>query len=495
MIELVFGLFIVGGVAVLLVLLLDLLARGHGLNRNYVGATLSSITYLTFLYLGWRLWLEVQGQGEASFSVVSGPLSSAVHVSAIGIYVFGIAAILGFIVSLYSVRSLANYRNAAIFYSLIILLGISIFGVVVAGDLLTLFIFWEGMSICAYGLVSFRKSQSEALEAAIKYLMQAGLGSLAALFGIAVVYYLTGTLNLQALSSAAIPPSAGLLFALALIITGFGVEAAIVPLHTWLPDAYPAAPSPASALLAGIVTEIGAFTIIRVIAGSFLSQTLTAILQPILVVLAVATMFVGNLSAYGQDDIKRLLAFSGVAQVGYIFLGISTFTAAGISASIFHIWNHAFLKSLFFLLAGIISISLGTRSLNDMAGIGRKMPLLGLLLSVNAVAMTGMPPFGLFWSEFLLILSALQVNNALLFTASILMLVNIAFSIGYYFRIIRRVAFDKPSEYLNKTTLKPGSTIMIIPCIGLLALSLLTGFFPDMFYQPALNGVRALIGG
>src|SRR3990170_8481458 len=199
-----------------------------------------------------------------------------------------------------------------------------------------LFIFWEGMSICAYGLVAFRKTSWEALEASIKYLLLAGVGSLIALYGIAIIYSIAGTLNFQSLSDLVIAPNASLLFGLGLMIAGFGVEAAIVPLHTWLPDAHPAAPSPMSALLSGIVIEVGSFAIIRIIGGSFLSRDLTAVFQPMFEAFAVLTMIVGNLSAFWQDDLKRLLAFSSVAQVGYILVGISTFTAAGISASVFH---------------------------------------------------------------------------------------------------------------------------------------------------------------
>jgi proton-translocating NADH-quinone oxidoreductase chain N len=484
-----------GGVGILATLSLDLVARRFKIRRSYVGALISSLTYLAFLYLSWRIWVSIPTTGVESFSMASGPLSSTIIVSSLGLYVFVIAAILGLGVSIYSARYMAAYNNAALFDCLLILVGMSVFGVVFAGDLLTLFIFWEAMSICAYGLVAFRKSQWEALEAGIKYLMLAGAGSITALFGIAIVYNIAGTLNLQSLASLGLASNTGLLFALSLIIAGFGVEAAIVPLHTWLPDAYPAAPTPASAMLSGIVTAIGSFTIIRIIAGSFVSSSLSSFLQPVFVFLAVLTMLVGNLSAFGQDDIKRLLAFSSVAQIGYILLGISTFTATGISASIFHIWNHAFLKSLFFLLAGIVTFTIGTRSLKDMAGIGRKWPLLGVLFSANALAMTGVPPFGMFWSEFLIVLSSLQTKSLLLTGAAIVMLFNVAFSIGYYFRIIRVVAFNKQSDYLATARFKPRSAVMLVPCVVLLALSLITGFFPDTFYQPILNGVHALFPG
>jgi multicomponent Na+:H+ antiporter subunit D len=494
MIELVFGVFAAGAAGIVASLVLDLMARRGSVPRSFVSGAISSLTYLAFLYLTWRLWLAIPTSGIESFSVSSPLLSSTIQVSTLGIYMFAIVAILGLAISIYSARYLTRYRNAALFDSLLILVGMSVFGVVVAGDILTLYIFWEAMSICAYGLVAFRKNQWEALEAGIKYLMLAGAGSITALFGIAIVYSIAGTLNLQTLLGLGLASNTSLLFALSLIIAGFGVEAAIVPLHTWLPDAYPAAPSPASAILAGIVTAVGSFTLIRIIAGSFLSSSLSSTLQPIFVALALLTMLVGNLSAFGQDDLKRLLAFSSVAQIGYILLGISTFSATGISASVFQIWNHAFLKSLLFLLAGIVTFSIGTRSLKDMAGIGRKWPLLGVLFSASALAMTGAPPFGMFWSEFLIILSSLQAGSTLLTGAAIVMLLNVAFSIGYYFRIIRRIVFDKPSDYITGKQFNRQSAVMMIPCIALLAMSLVTGFFPNMFYQPVLNGVHALLG-
>jgi proton-translocating NADH-quinone oxidoreductase chain N len=493
MMELVVYLFSTAFLGLISILTLDLLVRRRLNRRSYSSGTISSIVYLAFLYLAWRLWSGVQSSGEAVFSIALGPVSSSLQVGSLGLYVFGIAAFLGLVSSVYSIKYMENFRNAAIFHSLIILLGVNIFGIAVAGDLLTLFIFWEGMSVCAYGLVAFRKTSWEALEASMKYLLLAGVGSLTSLYGIAVIYSVTGTLNFQSLSGLVIAPNGSILFGLGLVIAGFGVEAAIAPLHTWLPDAHPAAPSPMSALLSGIVIEVGSFAIIRTVAGSFLSQDLVTILQPLFVGFAVLTMLVGNLSAFWQDDLKRLLAFSSIAQIGYILLGISTFTAAGISASMFHVWNHALLKGLFFLLAGIVSFSLGTRSLNDMAGVGRKWPVLGLLLSLNALAMTGVPPFGMFWSEFLVILSAIQTRSSLFYAASLLMLLNIAFSIAYYFRIIRRVSFDKPSDFLNSNQMKPRSAMMLTACAALLGLSLITGFYPDLFYAPALQGVRALI--
>ncbi len=493
MVDLVFYPFILGLFTTALILTLDTLLRSRINPRSIISGGLSSLAHIGFLYLALRLWALAEPFGTLNFSASVSPVSSSLQVNLAGVYVFAIAAALGLLASIYSIRYMMNYHNSALFHSLLVLLTLSIFGIVMSGDLLTLFIFWEGMSLCGYGLVAFRKVSWEALEASIKYLMLAGVGSLVALFGLAIIYSTTGTLNLESLSSLGLSPTPGILFGLGLVVTGFGVEGAIAPLHTWLPDAHPAAPSPMSALLSGIVIETGSFTIVRIIIGSFYSQSLVAILQPVFVGFALATMLIGNLSAYYQDDLKRLLAFSSIAQVGYILLGISTFAAGGISASVFHIWNHALLKGLFFLLAGVVTFVFGTRSLTDMAGVGRKWPLLGFLLSLNALAMTGVPPFGMFWSEFLIILSALAANSALMSAGAVLMLLNIVFSIGYYFRIIRRVAFDHQSEYLNSSKGKPTSWLLILPCLALVALSLITGFFPDWFYGPASQAVQAMM--
>jgi len=205
-------------------------------------------------------------------------------------------------------------------------------------------------------------------------------------------------------------------------------------------------------------------------------------------------MFVGNLSALHQDDLKRLLAFSSIAQVGYILFGISTFTAAGFSASLFHIWNHALLKGLFFLLAGIVTYLIGTRSLTSMAGIGRRYPVFAVLLGMNALAMTGVPPFGMFWSEFLIALSALSLKSGLMTTGVALMLVNVLISIVYYFRVIRIVIFSQPSEYLLAAQPKQASILMIAPAIMLIALSLVTGIMPQLFYEPAVRAIQVLMG-
>jgi formate hydrogenlyase subunit 3/multisubunit Na+/H+ antiporter MnhD subunit len=161
----------------------------------------------------------------------------------------------------------------------------------------------------------------------------------------------------------------------------------------------------------------------------------------------------------------------------------------------FHIWNHALLKGMLFLLAGVVTFQIGTRSLKEMAGLGRKSPILAALFAFGALAMTGVPPFGLFWSEFLIVLSNLAVGSLVLNAAVVLMLVNLLISIAYYFRVIRVVAFSAPSSALDGNGAARIPKLLLIPCVVLVALSLLTGLYPNMFYQPAVDAVKALLAG
>jgi multicomponent Na+:H+ antiporter subunit D len=487
--------FFPGFVGAFGILLLDLFFRNRG-HRSAVSGLAAILSFALIAVSNWQQAAQVFTTGRTIvIQVEPSLLATTFTITQLGIYISTIALLLCILISLYSIAYLSKEGNAAIFQSLVLLLYLSIYAVTVSGDLLTFFIAWEGMSVAAYGLVAFYKHSWEAIEASIKYLLMSGIGSLTALYGIALVYGLTGTLNIDAFVKAFATPTPTGLLAVVLIFMGFGVEAAVAPLHMWLPDAHPAAPSPMSALLSGIIIEVGSFAFVRLLGGILTLNSYAVLAQPILAVAAVATMFIGNISALQQDDLKRLLAYSSIAQVGYILLGIATLTPAGFSASMFHIWNHALLKGLLFLLAGIVTFQIGTRSLTEMAGLGRKSPILASLFAIGALAMTGVPPFGLFWSEFLIVLSNLSVGSTVLTAATVLMLVNLLISIAYYFRVIRVVAFAKPSGALDGNGPVRIPKLLILPCLILVALSLITGLYPNLFYQPAVNAVRALLAG
>jgi len=485
--------FFPGFVGAFAILLLDLVFK-RTRYRSLVSGIVGLVTFVLITINNWQQALLVLGTGKIiTIQFEPSLLATTFTITELGVYISSIALLLSVLISIYSIAYLSKERNCAIFQSLILLLYLSIYAVTISGDLLTFFIAWEGMSVAAYGLVAFNKKSWEAIEATVKYLLMSGVGSLTALYGIALVYGLTGTLNIEAFNKAFQTSTPVGILAVFLIFIGFGVEAAIVPLHMWLPDAHPAAPSPMSALLSGIIIEVGSFAFIRLLGNILRLPSYAILAQPLLATAADATMFIGNLSALQQDDLKRLLAYSSIAQVGYILLGIATLTPAGFSASVFHIWNHALLKGMLFLLAGIVTFQIGTRSLKEMAGLGRKSPILAALFSLSALAMTGVPPFGLFWSEFLIVMSNLAVGSTWLTVAVVLMLVNLLISIAYYFRVIRTIVFSNLSEVLKVNSIGGMPKLLIIPCVILISLSLITGLYPNLLYQPAADAVKSIL--
>ncbi|MEM3393901.1 MAG: complex I subunit 5 family protein, partial [Candidatus Methanomethylicia archaeon] len=252
--------------------------------------------------------------------------------------------LLGLISTLHSIDYMSHDTGLPAYYSLLLLMVCGMIGVIMAGDFLTLYVFWELMSISSYCLVGFRKHLWEPVEAGFKYLLMSAVGSAFILFSMSYLYGLTGSLSFAqitlSLMNAKSSPLLYLLFIL--LIVGFGVKAAIVPFHSWLPDAHPAAPSPISAMLSGVVIKTGVYAIIRT---SYLIFDVSIVdYRLMLAFLSVLTMSVGNILALVQKDIKRLLAYSSIAQIGYLLLALSLGTEFGLMAGIVHFFNHALMK-------------------------------------------------------------------------------------------------------------------------------------------------------
>jgi F420H2 dehydrogenase subunit N len=392
------------------------------------------------------------------------------------------ALVIGLAVAVYSMLYFKSGRRGP-FFALFSILLCCLVGVVSAGDLLTLFLFWEGMTVSAYGLVTFGKAPLS-MEAGIKYFLMAGIGSLIALYGIAAVYFSTGSILLQTIGGS-LATGYGQL-GLSLLVLGLGVEAAVVPLHTWLPDVYSASPIPTASIVSGAVTGVAVFGIFKVVqplvpgggiapAGLPLASGAGTV-QLILGSLALLTMLVGNLSALVQGDIRRMLSFSSIAQTGYMLAAISTMSVAGLVAAVFTIWNHGLLKSNFFMVVGKGSSSTESSQLEALRGTGRSDRPAGFMLASSSLALMGAPPFGMFWSEILVVQSLLLAGAAsgtLFYVLAAAVTLNIVLSIGYYFRVINTVVFGDAQGSPRK-----GITTDILPPAALLALSVLTGVAP-----------------
>ena len=412
---------------------------------------------------------------------VDSSFASLYFVDKFGLFVIFTVLSIGIFLSIYSWARLDLEENVGPYFALLLILLVSLIGVIAAGDLLILFLFWEGMSVSAYSLVAFRKEVAISLEAALKYLILAGSGSLIALFGISFVYSLTGSIQLKDLGLVfQKDPQLGTL-ALAMLIVGLGVEAAIFPLHTWLPDAYSAAPTQVSAVLAGVVTETAVFVLAKIINPTFVNsiiqiaamQNLTGIFQLSLVVVALFTMLIGNLGALGQKNIKRLLAYSSISHVGYMLAALATFSVLGLVAVIFHIWNHGLIKSSFFMLTGNSGKEYEDSDLGKVNGLFGQNKLLGGMYALSSVGMLGVPPFGTFWSELLIIQSLFATGSMVFYLLAVAVVLNIIISVAYFSKII--TAVGQRSQQVEKT--ETCWRLTISP-LCLLFLSLVTGFAP-----------------
>jgi len=466
--------------ATILVMVVDFGGRYYGNRRSQVVGGVAVVALLISLADFLLNWSGSLG-APISVSPVESVYASLYSLDKYGLLVVFTVLVLGLAVAAYTTVKMSPRGNVGPFYSLLLLLVTSTIGVVSAGDFLTLFLFWEVMSISAYGIVAFHRKDLS-LEAAMKYLFLAGSGSLLYLFGVGLVYSIDGSIKLSYLPYLLQTNNQLGLLALLLVVIGLGVEAAIFPVHTWLPDAYSAAPVPGSSFLAGAVTATAVFALFKIVEPIVLSSGVPSAtvqgLQVTLASLAVLTMLIGNLGALGQTNMRRLLAYSSIAQVGYMLAALSTLSVLGLVAIAFHIWNHGLVKSGFFMLTGTSGDDYRDAEFDKVRGAGQADRALGVLYASSSLAMVGSPPFGTFWSELLIVESILSVGTVFFFGLAVAVVLNVLLSVVYYFRIISRVALANPEGGTKKA-----DRSLLLPPLALILISLLTGIVPSIILK------------
>ena len=319
-----------------------------------------------------------------------------------------------FIFLLASFASKMNIRmNQKFYYSMLLLLMSAILGIFTANDMFVFFLFWELELIPAYFLIGGKYSNdvhSDAKNSAIKFVLFTFLGSMFMLLGILLLHYYnyvtTGTLSatFADIIDSYIPVGIQLFIAICFLI-GFGVKLPIVPLHTWLPDAHTNAPTPVSIVLAGILLKTGAYGIYR-FNYEMMSESFKMI-APILAVLALVNIIYTAFVAYAQTDIKRIVAYSSISNMGLVLLGLCACNSMGLSASVFHMVAHALVTAGLFMVCGIVYLRCKTRDINSLSGIAQNMPRLFGFATLIVLASIGIPTFAPFISEILTMLSAL----------------------------------------------------------------------------------------
>lgn len=315
----------------------------------------------------------------------------------------------------YAVRDLQHELKIEVigwYYTLYTILVGAMAGMALTNDLFNLFVLMEIAAIAACAIISIKEDRA-CLEASFKYLILSAMGTGCFLLGVAMLYMVTGYLNYSFLQ-AALPEALALYplniyTAAALFIVAFGTKAALFPLHVWLPDAHASAPSPSSAMLSGLVIKIYAF-VFMLILYEVLPRTLLEQIPLTDIVLWLASFGVifGSIYAMLQSDLKKMLAYSSIGQIAYIFMGIGLDHNLALVGGLYHIMVHAFTKAMLFMAAGVIIYSTGVRQIKDLASIGRVLPLTMLAFTIGSASMIGLPGTGGLISKWYLALSALE---------------------------------------------------------------------------------------
>ncbi|MEN8208102.1 MAG: monovalent cation/H+ antiporter subunit D family protein [Candidatus Fermentibacteria bacterium] len=449
-----------------------------------------SILFLLKMEIGQRIIYNVGNWG--GFNEVLGKIVGIQLVTdGLTLFMLLIVNFVAFIVAVYSINYMTRYTQKWQFYCLFLLMLAGMNGVLITGDLFNLFVFVEIASLASYALVAFGTEKRE-LEASFKYAVMGGMASLVILLGVIFLYSYTGTLNMADMTGILAGSEQPVLMYLVfgLFMAGFGLKAAMVPFHAWLPDAHPSAPAPISAMLSGVLIKaLGVYAIARVFFTVFGFPHQISI---ILMTLGAMSMGVGALVALRQWDMKRLLAYSSISQIGYIMLGLGIGTPLGILGALFHLFNHSIFKSLLFLDSGAVEYASGTRDMKQMGGFSRKLPVTSGSTLAGAMSLAGVPPFAGFWSKLVIILAAVQANHMKLAAWAVLMSI---VTIAYVLKMTRFAFLGSLKDVF--ANIKEVPVFMRISLILLALVCIFGGMLlipevRDSFLSPA---VRVLISG
>ncbi|MGD8439379.1 MAG: monovalent cation/H+ antiporter subunit D family protein [Holophagae bacterium] len=424
------------------------------------------------------------------------PWGIELHIDLLNALVLLVVTFICAVVLIAAPRSLATEvprEKHYLIYTAYMLCMTGLAGMTVTGDAFNIFVFLEISSLSSYVLISQGRTP-RALTSAIQYLVMGTIGGTFILLGIGMLYMMTGTLNIVdlAVQLASVGPNRTVLVAMAFICVGAGIKLALFPLHIWLPNAYTYAPAVVTAFLAATATKVAYYVLVRFVYSifqvnlAFEVSRLDAVLLPI----AVAAMFAGSLVAIYQDDLKRMLAYSSVAQIGYMVLGLSLANQHGLTGGLVHVFNHAIMKCGLFLVLAAVLLRVGSTRLDAFAGLGRRMPLTFAAFVVGGLSLIGVPLTVGFVSKWYLVLGALDAG---LWPVAFLILLSSLLAVIYVWRVVEVGYFRSPPDDAAEVTEAPFS--LLLPIWLLIGSTVFFGVFTSLSAGVASAAARMLLGG
>jgi len=393
-------------------------------------------------------------------------------------------AIISFTSALFSIQYIRHLQQDWKFYALFMLLLTGMNGVVMTGDIFNLFVFMEIALFAAFGLVAFG-GRAEEYEAAFKYAVMGSVSSTIILFGIAVIYSATSSLTMSVIAERLpLLDQKIVLWVGGLFMAGFGLKTAAMPFHAWLPDAHSSAPAPISSMLSGVLIKaLGVYVLIRFFFNVFGAPKLFLTL---FLVLGSISILVGVFLAIGQWDMKRLLAYHSISQIGYILLGLGLASPLAIFGAIFHMFNHALFKSLLFYNAGSVELALGTRNLKQLGNLSRILPVTSATSMIASLSISGIPPFNGFFSKLVIIIAAIKIGQPVY---ALVAVVGSLLTLASFMKV-QRYGFHG-EKVIEKTANKVGwSMNLAMICLAVLCLVTSVLIFPgirEAIMDPVVN--------
>lgn len=443
------------------------------------------------------LALVVAEEGQVDYALGGWPAPVGIEyvIDPANVAMLLLVSALGFAVAVYAKSSVAaeiDERRIPLFYACMCLMLAGLLGVCATGDAFNAFVFLEISSLSSYALIAMGRRR-RALLAAFRYLILGTIGATFLLIGIGLSYAVTGTLNMADLAQRLpeVYGNSALTAAVAFVLVGLGIKMAAFGLHAWLPDAYGEAPSAVSMFIAGVSTKVAVYLFLRFAFSVFGAELVFGRLPVTVIGLVIGTvgMVIASAVAIAQRDLKYLLAWSSIGQLGYIIAGFSLATESGVSAAYLHVINHAITKTALFAAAGLVLFRLGSVRLADLAGLGRRMPWTFAAILLAGIGMIGLPPTAGFVSKWALLAAFAEQGRWVVVAA---VLVSSLLALGYIGRVVEVGWFREPAGTPGPKAPAPAMTTMLWL---LVAASLYFGLFPDLPATLAERAAEALLAG